>query len=994
MDREVLSYDWPEVGPSKPPRSLSSRVQRRRNEDDDSDWHQSRRYAVLVDAGSSGSRLQVYSWKDPAETRRERLKAGKKLKILPKVEKGTEEGSGQEWQFKVEPGMSSFADHPQDIASYLDPLFRHALDVIPRDAIQTTPVYVMATAGMRLIEESQRQEIIKSTCNFITHSTPFQLTGQCSDHVQVITGEEEGLLGWIAINYLMDGFHFKEDEALEGFFENGVKPTKGKSTYGFLDMGGASTQIAFEPSKKALSAATGDSSTESHEDLSPVTLKLLDGSKVTHDVFVTTFLGFGTNKARERYESALLSNASDAFKTIADPCLPDGARTSTNSMAQPMQGSGSFTQCLTKLSPLLDKTAPCSHPPCLFHGIHVPPIDFSVNHFIGVSEYWFSSNDVFGLGGAYDYVSFQKAAERFCQRPWSELDASLKKQSGGEFPPQVDEKRLMMQCFKSAWMVTVLHDGIGLPRVIDHKGKGDGKHHADEVGLKAGLKNLGDDDFDHDDSDMFQSVNEIEGTAVSWTLGKAVLEASEGIDVSRITEAGHGQTQRPVDSGHKSEDHSRPVPPWYAPGKVIGSHMPELSTGPRTLSGLAFVAVLIALIIALGAFVVTRGRSPAAERRRKWLRKMVCGVCSERRGPGRQGGSGGQYSLANMEEGSSTDGVVVGTDGLPLLDARGRTLFEDTSSSEEDVTADQQVRRTVHRRRRSSGSLLALLPLAARRWVLTTASYIPGTASSRRATRKKQRRAAGFTYKHRDSTAPGPMSQIAAHQPAVYVADEEEMQLDHMDGDGGGGGLRRAFSPNVMRESRASSPALASLPAGLAVGNAISRPASRSASGRHSPRVMAHNGQGISAWTSMTPVSAPFSSPQAQGQQHANSWTPSMRPTSPSYFGSTGGSGPIVNDVAPMAWTSSSNASAVGTGTTTPVAASPGYGSHGGGGHGGPSSTRLLNGSGAGNSLAGFTAAIMENRDRWEARRQNGTATAVAGGRSGAATPHAREHSG
>ena len=64
-------------------------------------WLVGRHFGIVIDAGSSGSRLQIYSWKDP---RLITLEKGSELAYtLPKVEKGTQ--NGEDWVSKVEPGI-------------------------------------------------------------------------------------------------------------------------------------------------------------------------------------------------------------------------------------------------------------------------------------------------------------------------------------------------------------------------------------------------------------------------------------------------------------------------------------------------------------------------------------------------------------------------------------------------------------------------------------------------------------------------------------------------------------------------------------------------------------------------------------------------------------------------------------------------------------------------------------------------------------------------
>ncbi|TKY85133.1 hypothetical protein EX895_006213 [Sporisorium graminicola] len=767
-------------------------------------WLEGRKYAVLIDAGSSGSRMQVYSWKDPKLERALRASKGLDAKVLPKVEKGTWESSGVDWSLKVEPGLSSYGDHPADVGNYLKSLLDHAEKIVPQSAWAETPIYVMATAGMRLLPEPQREAVLAETCRYIREHTTFSLNGGgCDAHVQVISGEEEGLLGWISVNYLMDGFHIRGKKAsLDG--ETDIQ--EGKSTFGFLDMGGASTQIAFEPSRKALQGEGA----AAEADLTTVPLRMLDGTEVSHKVFVTTFLGYGTNQARQRYIDLLRSDAVKAQESnqlLSDPCLPNGLQLAhvDGKSDVSLMGAGNFTACLESMHPLLDKEAVCHKPPCLFHGVHVPKIDFSVNHFIGVSEYWFSSHDIFGLGGVYDFVDFQKAAVDFCGKPWAELKQHL--DAKDFFGPEVQLSRLQTQCFKAAWMVTVLHEGIGIPRIVDHKGAGDGTDHADEAQGKGEQKNL------------FQSVNDIEGFSVSWTLGKAVLEASHDIPPAP------GSLPSPFDELTKSNsklgqwDPFRPK--WHTTGEG-SAFPPALNSARRHMSPISLIVMVAIFLVLLITCLCTRGRGPRATRRRAAIKDMLPpplgtlgGMCSTKRA------SRGDYVLASMEEASgdvSKRGFwsklgkrADGKDYSPTMEAEFG--FSSEGSSEESSSGSSGSAgaglRTSSRKRASKG-VAGVLGWPVRRVALALTSTFPSLLP-RRTTRPKKRNSSL------------PMSRDGSASDGVL-------------GHGARIAARRgATAPTMVRVSRPASPTFT----GITTGTAISRPASRTSSRAPTP-VLGH----------------------------------------------------------------------------------------------------------------------------------------------------------
>lgn len=568
----------------------------------------STRYAIVVDAGSSGSRLQIYSWQDPEAERRqivvnvkERWRVDRKgkgramdqdddmdelhwrteraLRRLVKVEKGV---AGDDWVKRQEPGLSS--QTPETLQGYFAPLLDHALEHIPPSQHATTPIYILATAGMRLLPDHDREAILDRTCKILKDQYPFQLDsesalGPCGESVRVISGEEEGMWGWVAVNYLMDGFgHAQASESSSSSGDTGllpleplktdklgfqrdvpptlVDPAQRSPTFGFLDMGGASTQIAFSPTPIEL-----EHSGYPAEELRSVSLRLLSGETVEWPVFVASWLGFGTNRVREKYEKFKIHEwqetrqveggtldlavpspaASDRSEAVRDPCLPANLYLESTSQDRPsFLGTGSFSQCLRDLQPLLESSTPCPEPHghCLFAGLPTPHIDFDREDqrgFIGISEYWYTAQQVLGLGGVWDWAEWEKGMSDFCARDWEDVQDVFAKSSEWK-GTALERSRLQMQCFKGAWISNVLHEGIGIPRIVDSGGNqtltggdiGDTNEEAERRAKKKGLK-----------SSHFQSLDTVGETAISWTLGKMVIEASKGVKP-------HGHRKGPV----------------------------------------------------------------------------------------------------------------------------------------------------------------------------------------------------------------------------------------------------------------------------------------------------------------------------------------------------------------------------------------------------------------------------------------------------------------
>ena len=606
--------------------------------------------------------MHVYRWLNTQQAR-----AGANpddLRKLPEIK--TKKG----WTKKVQPGISTFASKPEAVgAQHLKELFDHAAEVIPDEDVEVTPLFLLATAGVRLLPDRQRQELLSNVCTYAKQNTRFLLP-DCNLQIQAISGETEGLYGWIAANYLLGGFN-------DPYAHNHGKD---HHTYGFLDLGGASAQIAFAPN--------GTEVEKHYDDLHTLQLRTLDGVGQEYQLFVTTWLGYGMNEARTRYTQDLLSSVDlEPQAEVPDPCLPAGM---TKDIEQPVDlpkhadrpphfvGTGEFSECLSRTYPMLDKEAACPDEPCLFHGVHVPAIDFDINHFVGVSEYWHTTHEIFQMGHkdrAYDFQTYQKRVLEFCSQDWVEIEHALEIHKWGD---KIDKDKAGDVCFKASWLINMLHEGIGIPRVGMESSHHD---HPNQNTTKALIDSAKQEGY----LAPFQAVNKIDNTEVSWTLGKMILYASSMVPPAdeSVQAVGFGKNSPSDGSTSSKFEHAGGQPDTSLPlSEVSGSghhssttedYLSSSSDGqihagqnndwreklmhpPRRAPGVLFI-ILIALI----AIILLCGRERRQTIYRKlfpWRRTPKSPYLNGSSASRRNGGLAQKLGLASRTGGSKYERVM------------------------------------------------------------------------------------------------------------------------------------------------------------------------------------------------------------------------------------------------------------------------------------------------------------------------------------------------
>lgn len=368
------------------------------------------KYAVIFDAGSSGSRVHVFCF-------------DRNLDLIPIA-------NDLELFLQLKPGLSAYAKDPTAAANSLQPLLEKAEAAVPQELRRKTVVRVGATAGLRQLEGDASDRILQAVRHYLKDKSRLKSK---SDSVTVLDGSQEGAYQWVTINYLL-----------------GRLGKTYADTVGVVDLGGGSVQMAYAISEN--DAAKAPKVIEGQD--SYVKEMYLKGTK--YYLYVHSYLRYGLLAAR----AEILQTTGDS----GSPCIvPDFSGSykygGTVYKAAHSPSGSSLQKCrevATKALKVNEST--CTHMKCTFGGVwNGGGGDGQKNLF--VASFFFDRAAEAGFVDPKKPVAkvrpvdFEDAAKRACQTNLEEAKSIY---------PRVEPDNLPYLCMDLVYQFTLLVDGFAL----------------------------------------------------------------------------------------------------------------------------------------------------------------------------------------------------------------------------------------------------------------------------------------------------------------------------------------------------------------------------------------------------------------------------------------------------------------------------------------------------------------------------------------------------
>jgi hypothetical protein len=320
---------------------------------------------AVVDAGSSGSRLHLFAY--------DRDESHQPINIH------------ELWSKKVTPGFANLELTQSTVDAYLSHLFSDAPE-------QNIPVYFYATAGMRLLSQPKQKQYYHALQQWFDSQKQWPLI-----EAKTITGKEEGVFGWLAVNYQLG--YFDDPERLP---------------VGVMDMGGASVQIS--------------SLVQTIDNIDLQDLMSVDVSGRHLLLFVHSFLGLGQQAVSQQF----LNEAS---------CFSEGYP-----LPSGLAGAGDAALCRQKIATLVHHVHEVEQ--------HIP------QDMIEKTPNWYAIGGVASMADdplfLFDSQQFtnqsllHQADHAVCQQSWDNLSE--------QYP---SHDYLYGYCLSSAYYYALMVDGYG-----------------------------------------------------------------------------------------------------------------------------------------------------------------------------------------------------------------------------------------------------------------------------------------------------------------------------------------------------------------------------------------------------------------------------------------------------------------------------------------------------------------------------------------------------
>lgn len=422
-------------------------------------------YAIMGDMGSSGSRVYVYSYRSSSHSIKcatGRMGEFEGLSLIDDFEAIIKPKSANE----KKPGIDSIAKPPFDATEYFSGLLNFAKQLVPQEQHSTTPFFIYATAGLRVIAEKNGERIfddddfdenhilddddedfgvgvVAHTLDGVRraiHASPFYFK---DSHVRVLKGEEEAMFDWISLQQML---HNSEENLITR--NNDISLYTGRLSsdsaypFGIIDTGGASSQIAYLPS---------------HMNEGNVKTDVLGG--IDTNIIARSFLGYGMYESRSTVEGNVIQRCIDNpncdTNNIVNPCFSwnNTQHNSYKGKKYEIHGGGDFDACYEEVLNIFDLPECDGGSPCGIHGIPLPQPRpgtkfLAIDNVNRAAEFYLQQ-------GPSSLETFEIEVKKFCATEWNEAMRI--------YGPRSNEFRIKKYCYEGIYTLVLLHHGYKFP---------------------------------------------------------------------------------------------------------------------------------------------------------------------------------------------------------------------------------------------------------------------------------------------------------------------------------------------------------------------------------------------------------------------------------------------------------------------------------------------------------------------------------------------------